>query len=112
MSAAVKTRDKHGTAPTFYLHRQELCFSPVLLFVCSGAAADLLKKKKPRSLLPVSTSMDHRPKEDMLQDCIILASITHSKGDGNVCRNTNPLVGKNANEFMRRSVHSKRMQIT
>lgn len=38
--------------------------------------------------------MDHRPKEDMLQDCIVLASITHGKGDGNVCRNTNSLVGK------------------
>ncbi|XP_011609486.2 gem-associated protein 5 [Takifugu rubripes] len=55
VSAVVKSRDKHG------------------------AAADLLKKKKPRSLLPVSTSMDHRPKEDMLQDCIVLASITHDK---------------------------------
>ncbi|CAF97287.1 unnamed protein product, partial [Tetraodon nigroviridis] len=43
-------------------------------------APDLLKKKKPRSLLPVSTSMDHRTKEDMLQDCITLASVTHGKG--------------------------------
>ncbi|XP_028277545.1 gem-associated protein 5 [Parambassis ranga] len=38
---------------------------------------DLLKKKKPRSMLPISTSMDHRPKEELLQDCITLASVTH-----------------------------------
>ncbi|KAI3373888.1 hypothetical protein L3Q82_022456, partial [Scortum barcoo] len=40
---------------------------------------NVLKKKKPRSMLPVSTSMDHRPKEDLLQDCITLASVKHSK---------------------------------
>ncbi|XP_049896526.1 gem-associated protein 5 isoform X2 [Epinephelus moara] len=39
---------------------------------------NLLKKKKARSMLPVSTSMDHRPKEDLLQDCITLASVKHS----------------------------------
>ncbi|KAM9347919.1 gem-associated protein 5 [Symphorus nematophorus] len=39
---------------------------------------NLLKKKKPRSMLPISTSMDHRPKEDLLQDCINLASVKHS----------------------------------
>lgn len=52
-----------------------------LLLACLRSAPDLLKKKKPRSFLPVSTSMDHRPKEDMLQDCITLASVTHGKGD-------------------------------
>ena len=40
----------------------------------------LLKKKKPRSMLPISTSMDHRPKEDLLQDCVTLASVRHSAG--------------------------------
>ncbi|XP_068456431.1 gem-associated protein 5 [Clinocottus analis] len=39
---------------------------------------NLLKKKKPRSMLPLSTAMDHRPKEDLLQDCVTLASVTHS----------------------------------
>ncbi|XP_023145960.2 gem-associated protein 5 isoform X2 [Amphiprion ocellaris] len=39
---------------------------------------NLLKKKKPRSMLPLSTSMDHRPKEELLQDCITLASVRHS----------------------------------
>ncbi|XP_040907522.1 gem-associated protein 5 [Toxotes jaculatrix] len=39
---------------------------------------NLLKKKKPRSMLPISTSMDHRPKEELLQDCITLASVRHS----------------------------------
>uniref|UniRef100_A0A8C4H196 Gem (nuclear organelle) associated protein 5 n=1 Tax=Dicentrarchus labrax TaxID=13489 RepID=A0A8C4H196_DICLA len=42
---------------------------------------NLLKKKKPRSMLPVSTSMDHRPKEDLLQDCINLASVKYSNGE-------------------------------
>ncbi|XP_077361495.1 gem-associated protein 5 [Festucalex cinctus] len=37
-----------------------------------------MKKKKSRSILPLSTSMDHRPKEDLLQDCLTLASITHA----------------------------------
>ncbi|XP_056299460.1 gem-associated protein 5 [Pseudoliparis swirei] len=36
-----------------------------------------LKKKKPRSMLPISTAMDHRPKEELLQDCITLASVRH-----------------------------------
>ncbi|XP_037322661.2 gem-associated protein 5 isoform X2 [Pungitius pungitius] len=36
-----------------------------------------LKKKKPRSMLPVSTAMDHRPKEELLQDCVTLASVRH-----------------------------------
>ncbi|KAM4727035.1 gem-associated protein 5 [Anableps anableps] len=39
---------------------------------------DLMKKKKPRSMLPLSTSMDHRPKEQLLQDCVTLASVRHS----------------------------------
>uniref|UniRef100_A0AAQ5ZUV4 Anaphase-promoting complex subunit 4 WD40 domain-containing protein n=1 Tax=Amphiprion ocellaris TaxID=80972 RepID=A0AAQ5ZUV4_AMPOC len=39
---------------------------------------NLLKKKKPRSMLPLSTSMDHRPKEELLQDCITLASVRHT----------------------------------
>ncbi|KAM9728218.1 gem-associated protein 5-like [Menidia menidia] len=38
---------------------------------------NLQKKKKPRSMLPLSTSMDHRPKEDLLQDCVTLATVTH-----------------------------------
>uniref|UniRef100_A0A8C6WLR0 Gem (nuclear organelle) associated protein 5 n=1 Tax=Neogobius melanostomus TaxID=47308 RepID=A0A8C6WLR0_9GOBI len=37
-----------------------------------------LKKKKPRSMLPLSTSMDHRPKDELLQDCVTLASVTHN----------------------------------
>nr|XP_020442714.1 gem-associated protein 5 isoform X2 [Monopterus albus] len=40
--------------------------------------ANLLKKKKPRSMLPISTSMDHRPKDELLQDCITLASVKHN----------------------------------
>ncbi|XP_056140464.1 gem-associated protein 5 [Lampris incognitus] len=37
-----------------------------------------VKKRKPRSMLPLSTSMDHRPKEEQLQDCVTLATIRHS----------------------------------
>lgn len=39
-----------------------------------------VKKKKPRSMLPLSTSMDHRPKDELLQDCVTLASVRH-KGE-------------------------------
>lgn len=28
-------------------------------------------------MLPLSTSMDHRPKDELLQDCITLASVRH-----------------------------------
>uniref|UniRef100_A0A669B928 Gem nuclear organelle associated protein 5 n=1 Tax=Oreochromis niloticus TaxID=8128 RepID=A0A669B928_ORENI len=41
-----------------------------------------LKKKKPRSMLPLSTSMDHRPKDELLQDCITLASVRHDNSQG------------------------------
>uniref|UniRef100_A0A673XTF6 Gem nuclear organelle associated protein 5 n=1 Tax=Salmo trutta TaxID=8032 RepID=A0A673XTF6_SALTR len=38
-----------------------------------------LKKRKPRSMLPLSTSMDHRPREDLQQDCLNLATVRHSE---------------------------------
>uniref|UniRef100_A0AAQ5Y5M6 Anaphase-promoting complex subunit 4 WD40 domain-containing protein n=1 Tax=Amphiprion ocellaris TaxID=80972 RepID=A0AAQ5Y5M6_AMPOC len=50
--------------------------------VCSTNNLNLLKKKKPRSMLPLSTSMDHRPKEELLQDCITLASVRHTAPAG------------------------------
>ncbi|XP_062941453.1 gem-associated protein 5 isoform X2 [Cynocephalus volans] len=39
----------------------------------------LIKKKKARSMLPLSTSLDHRSKEELHQDCLILATAKHSK---------------------------------
>ncbi|XP_067085253.1 gem-associated protein 5 isoform X1 [Osmerus mordax] len=36
-----------------------------------------LKKRKPRSMLPLSTSMDHRPREDLQQDILTLATARH-----------------------------------
>ncbi|XP_023818197.1 gem-associated protein 5 isoform X2 [Oryzias latipes] len=42
------------------------------------ADLSLLKKKKPRSMLPLSTSMDHRPREELLQDCVTLAAVRHA----------------------------------
>ncbi|XP_064205769.1 gem-associated protein 5 isoform X2 [Anguilla rostrata] len=38
------------------------------------------KKKKARSILPLSTSMDHRSKEDQQQDCLTLAAVRYSEG--------------------------------
>ncbi|XP_028905492.1 gem-associated protein 5 isoform X1 [Ornithorhynchus anatinus] len=38
-----------------------------------------LKKKKARSFLPVSTALDHRSKEELHQDCLVLATAKHSK---------------------------------
>ncbi|KAG9351942.1 hypothetical protein JZ751_023193 [Albula glossodonta] len=37
-----------------------------------------MKKRKARSILPLSTSMDHRPKEDLQQDCLTLAAVRYS----------------------------------
>lgn len=39
-----------------------------------------LKKRKPRSVFPLSTSMDHRPKEELQQDCLTLAAVRYSHG--------------------------------
>ncbi|NWV13038.1 GEMI5 protein, partial [Ptilonorhynchus violaceus] len=38
-----------------------------------------LKKRKPRSILPFSTIMDHRSKEELHQDCLRLAACLRSK---------------------------------
>ncbi|XP_017655904.1 gem-associated protein 5 isoform X1 [Nannospalax galili] len=39
----------------------------------------LLKKRKARSMLPLSTSLDHRSKEELHRDCLVLATATHSR---------------------------------
>ncbi|XP_015858979.1 gem-associated protein 5 isoform X3 [Peromyscus maniculatus bairdii] len=39
----------------------------------------LLKKRKARSMLPLSTSLDHRSKEELHRDCLVLATATHAK---------------------------------
>uniref|UniRef100_W5KHC4 Gem nuclear organelle associated protein 5 n=1 Tax=Astyanax mexicanus TaxID=7994 RepID=W5KHC4_ASTMX len=44
-----------------------------------------LKKRKPRSMLPLSTSMDHRPKEELQQDCLTLAAVRHAHGQSVDC---------------------------
>uniref|UniRef100_A0A663MLC8 Gem nuclear organelle associated protein 5 n=1 Tax=Athene cunicularia TaxID=194338 RepID=A0A663MLC8_ATHCN len=38
-----------------------------------------LKKRKPRSILPFSTSMDHRSKDELHQDCLRLATCLKNK---------------------------------
>ncbi|CAL8362299.1 unnamed protein product [Lota lota] len=38
----------------------------------------VMKRRKARSMLPLSTAMDHRSKEDLLEDCVTLATIKHS----------------------------------
>uniref|UniRef100_A0A665TTQ9 Uncharacterized protein n=1 Tax=Echeneis naucrates TaxID=173247 RepID=A0A665TTQ9_ECHNA len=50
----------------------------VNMFVLVFPDTALLRKKKARSMLPVSTSMDHRPKEEQLQDCVTLAAVRHN----------------------------------
>lgn len=69
--------------------------SPELFFF--DCSTDLLKKKKLRSMLPLSNSMDHRPKEDLLQDCITLASIIH--GSGEERQQNHDIVGSWANHL-------------
>lgn len=39
----------------------------------------IIKKRKARSMLPLSTSLDHRSKEELHQDCLVLATAKHSK---------------------------------
>lgn len=68
------TSTKHLKLAVFFFFLK-LC---VHVSVCTDT--NLLKKKKPRSMLPLSTSMDHRPKEELLQDCVTLASVKHSNG--------------------------------
>ncbi|XP_020761306.2 gem-associated protein 5 isoform X1 [Odocoileus virginianus] len=43
----------------------------------------LIKKRKARSMLPLSTSLDHRSKEELHQDCLVLATAKHSKAEPN-----------------------------
>uniref|UniRef100_A0A8C2RCS6 Anaphase-promoting complex subunit 4 WD40 domain-containing protein n=1 Tax=Capra hircus TaxID=9925 RepID=A0A8C2RCS6_CAPHI len=43
----------------------------------------LIKKRKARSMLPLSTSLDHRSKEELHQDCLVLATAKHSKAGPN-----------------------------
>ncbi|XP_006076052.4 gem-associated protein 5 isoform X3 [Bubalus kerabau] len=43
----------------------------------------LIKKRKARSMLPLSTSLDHRSKEELHQDCLVLATTKHSKAGPN-----------------------------
>ncbi|XP_051959976.1 gem-associated protein 5-like [Xyrauchen texanus] len=44
-----------------------------------------LKNRKPCSILTLSTSMDHRPKEELQQDCLVLAAVKHSHELAGVC---------------------------
>ncbi|XP_032481446.1 gem-associated protein 5 isoform X2 [Phocoena sinus] len=41
----------------------------------------LIKKRKARSMLPLSTSLDHRSKEELHQDCLVLATAKHSRAE-------------------------------
>uniref|UniRef100_A0A8C7BNC0 Gem nuclear organelle associated protein 5 n=1 Tax=Neovison vison TaxID=452646 RepID=A0A8C7BNC0_NEOVI len=43
----------------------------------------LTKKRKARSMLPLTTSLDHRSKEELHQDCLVLATAKHSKAELN-----------------------------
>ncbi|KAG3265415.1 gem-associated protein 5 isoform X1 [Ictidomys tridecemlineatus] len=39
----------------------------------------LIKKRKARSMLPLSTSLDHRSKEELHHDCLVLATAKHCR---------------------------------
>uniref|UniRef100_A0A452RZ49 Gem-associated protein 5 n=1 Tax=Ursus americanus TaxID=9643 RepID=A0A452RZ49_URSAM len=47
---------------------------------CYYISESLTKKRKARSMLPLTTSLDHRSKEELHQDCLVLATAKHSKG--------------------------------
>uniref|UniRef100_A0A673LY02 Gem-associated protein 5-like n=1 Tax=Sinocyclocheilus rhinocerous TaxID=307959 RepID=A0A673LY02_9TELE len=64
-----------GNGPSFLLLWY---FVYIILFILDLS----LKKRKPRSILPLSTSMDHRPKEELQQDCLTLAAVRYSHGNG------------------------------
>uniref|UniRef100_A0A8C3G1C8 Gem nuclear organelle associated protein 5 n=1 Tax=Cyclopterus lumpus TaxID=8103 RepID=A0A8C3G1C8_CYCLU len=81
---AMKSKDKPGTHFKSLKCMYVNCILKIFcnckgVSLCVRVSPDLnlLKKKKPRSMLPISTSMDHRPKEDLLQDCVTLASVRH-----------------------------------
>uniref|UniRef100_A0A452T6V0 Gem nuclear organelle associated protein 5 n=1 Tax=Ursus maritimus TaxID=29073 RepID=A0A452T6V0_URSMA len=46
---------------------------------CYYISESLTKKRKARSMLPLTTSLDHRSKEELHQDCLVLATAKHSK---------------------------------
>lgn len=54
------------------------CFSDKLNFDHISEA--LMKKRKARSMLPLSTSLDHRSKEELHHDCLVLATAKHATG--------------------------------
>uniref|UniRef100_A0A672SYA7 Gem nuclear organelle associated protein 5 n=1 Tax=Sinocyclocheilus grahami TaxID=75366 RepID=A0A672SYA7_SINGR len=59
-----------GNGPSFLL--SSLAVSSTSSRFCASSA------RKPRSILPLSTSMDHRPKEELQQDCLTLAAVRYS----------------------------------
>uniref|UniRef100_A0A8C5RPA2 Gem nuclear organelle associated protein 5 n=1 Tax=Laticauda laticaudata TaxID=8630 RepID=A0A8C5RPA2_LATLA len=60
-------------------HEQELSSGYEFVATLFSGADISVKRKKPRSMLPLSTSMDHRSKEELHQDCLRLAHFLHSK---------------------------------
>lgn len=66
----------------FFLHVSEFCSLCATVTECIDFSAPdaSLKKRKPRSLLPFSTSMDHRSKDELHQDCLRLATCLKTKG--------------------------------
>uniref|UniRef100_A0A8C1RTW9 Anaphase-promoting complex subunit 4 WD40 domain-containing protein n=1 Tax=Cyprinus carpio TaxID=7962 RepID=A0A8C1RTW9_CYPCA len=64
-----------GNGPSFPLSSLAVSFASSRFVLPAQSLKYLsLKKRKPRSILPLSTSMDHRPKEELQQDCLTLAA--------------------------------------
>uniref|UniRef100_A0A8C2ZHS8 Gem nuclear organelle associated protein 5 n=1 Tax=Cyclopterus lumpus TaxID=8103 RepID=A0A8C2ZHS8_CYCLU len=79
-NSPVPPSGERGAVTGFLKKKKKTKHKGVSLCVRVSPDLNLLKKKKPRSMLPISTSMDHRPKEDLLQDCVTLASVRHDTG--------------------------------
>uniref|UniRef100_A0A9J7XJI7 Gem nuclear organelle associated protein 5 n=1 Tax=Cyprinus carpio carpio TaxID=630221 RepID=A0A9J7XJI7_CYPCA len=72
-----------GNGPSFPLSSLAVSFASSRFVLPAQSLKYLsLKKRKPRSILPLSTSMDHRPKEELQQDCLTLAAVRYSHGSG------------------------------
>uniref|UniRef100_A0A8C1UX68 Gem (nuclear organelle) associated protein 5 n=1 Tax=Cyprinus carpio TaxID=7962 RepID=A0A8C1UX68_CYPCA len=72
-----------GNGPSFPLSSLTVSFASSRFVLPAQSLKYLsLKKRKPRSILPLSTSMDHRPKEELQQDCLTLAAVRYSHGNG------------------------------
>ncbi|KAJ6667841.1 hypothetical protein lerEdw1_016162 [Lerista edwardsae] len=68
-----------ASVPDLAKHSTVLKIPPVRKDQIKPGSDSSMKRKKPRSILPLSISMDHRSKEELHQDCLKLATCLHSR---------------------------------